>query len=148
MTFGDSAKKHRVVGSFTTNASAPGRESWDLRPYKTAGIGKTGGTWRLIEVGYNLLYAEGKIAADGTLVSYDYVEPAAPARSGTESGLDDTFYSHYSYDGYMELQVFDGKYHTAEIQSYIDAPGYVGLGGFLPKLFQIKVTAWCRCKCE
>ena len=46
-------------------------------------------------------------APGGTLVSYDYVEPTAPTRSGTESGLDDTFYSHYSCDGYMELQVFD-----------------------------------------
>ena len=107
MTYGNCEKKHRVVGAFTTNTTVPGHESWDLRPYKTAGIGKPGGTWRLIEVGYNLLYAEGKIAADGTLVSYDYVEPTAPTRSGTESGLDDTFYSHYSYDGYMELQVFD-----------------------------------------
>ena len=65
MTYGNCEKKHRVVGSFTTNTSVPGHESWDLRPYKTAGIGKPGGTWRLIEVGYNLLYAEGKIAADG-----------------------------------------------------------------------------------
>ena len=63
MTYGESSKKHRVVGSFTTNTNDPATASWNLSPYQTTGIGKPGGTWRLIEVGYNLLYAEGKIAA-------------------------------------------------------------------------------------
>jgi hypothetical protein len=105
--------KYRTVASFVTNATVPSRATWDLTPYKTAGIGKPGGTWRLIEVGANLLYAEGKIAADGTLVSYDASESPPSRRSGggtrdaTPSALDDTFVSHYSYDGYMELQVSD-----------------------------------------
>ena len=90
MTYENSSKKHRVVGSFTTNTNDPATASWNLAPYQTTGIGKPGGRWRLIEVGYNLLYAEGEIASDGTL-----------------AGLSSPFYSHYSYDGYMELQVFD-----------------------------------------
>ena len=49
------SKKHRVVGSFTTNTSVPGHESWNFSPYQTVGIGKPGGRWHLIEVGYNLL---------------------------------------------------------------------------------------------
>ena len=107
MTYGDCKKKYRVIGSFTTNASDPATASWDLRPYQTAGLGTPGGRWRLIEVGYNLLYAEGKISADGTLVSSDYVEPSTPMRSGTPSGIPDRHESHYSYPGYMELQVTD-----------------------------------------
>ena len=102
--------KTKAVASFITNASDPGRSSWDLTPYKTAGIAKPGGTWRLIETGAQLMYYSGKVSADGTLVSNDYVEPSVNAairsvRAETESALPDHFDSHYSYDGYMELQI-------------------------------------------
>ena len=113
MSYGNCEKKHRTVASFTTNVNDPATSSWDLTPYKTAGIGTPGGTWRLIEVGYNLLYESGKISSDGTLVSYDYEEPVASGvstfrtRSSTPSSLPDHFDSHYSYDGYMELQITD-----------------------------------------
>ena len=95
--------KYRTVASFTVNSNVPARASWNLTPYKTAGIAVPGGSWRLVEVGYNLLYAEGKVSADGTLVSSTFVEPT----DGTPvtSALPDAFASHYSYDGYMELQV-------------------------------------------
>ena len=107
MSYGNCEKKHRTVASFTTNVNDPSTSSWDLTPYKTAGIGTPGGTWRLIEVGYNLLYNSGKISADGTLVSSDYIEPdnAGLVRNSTPSALPDHFDSHYSYDGYMELQI-------------------------------------------
>ena len=66
MSYGNCEKKHRTVASFTTNVNDPSTSSWDLTPYKTAGIGTPGGTWRLIEVGYNLLYESGKISSDGS----------------------------------------------------------------------------------
>lgn len=104
--------KNKPIASFITNAGDPSRSSWDLTPYKTAGIAKPGGTWRLIETGAQLMYYSGKVSADGTLVSYNYVEQTAniatrSARAATESALPDHFDSHYSYDGYMELQVDD-----------------------------------------
>lgn len=131
MPLGDCKNKRRVIASYTTNASDPNLTTWDLTPYQSAGIGTPGGTWRLIEVGANLEYAHGKIAADGTLVSSDYVEPIGGGGNGgngnngssggaagengnsgnssggnvqTPSGLPNDFVSQYSYPGYMELQ--------------------------------------------
>ena len=106
MAYGN-CDKYRTIASFTTNANDPERASWDLTPYKTAGVGTPGGKWRLIELGYHDVKPEGKISADGTLVSYDYVEPAEPTRSVTPCGLPDRFDSSESYDGYMALQVAD-----------------------------------------
>ena len=39
MSYGNCEKKHRTVASFTTNVNDPSTSSWDLTPYKTAGIG-------------------------------------------------------------------------------------------------------------
>ena len=39
MSYGNCEKKHRTVASFTTNVNDPATSSWDLTPYKTAGIG-------------------------------------------------------------------------------------------------------------
>lgn len=39
MSYGSCEKKHRTVASFTTNVNDPSTSSWDLTPYKTAGIG-------------------------------------------------------------------------------------------------------------
>ena len=102
--------KNKPIATYTMNANDPARTTWDLTPYKGAGIGPAGGTWRLIEVGYNLLYYSGKISSDGTLVSDSYVEPsdnvmARNIQKDTPSALPDSFVTHYSYDGYMELQV-------------------------------------------
>ena len=111
MSYGNCPKKYKTIATFTTNGNDPSRSSWDLTPYKTAGMGPPGGTWRIIEVGYNLQYQTGKIAADGTLVANDYQPPTVnaiatrAAYESTPSGLPDSFDSHYSYDGYMELQV-------------------------------------------
>lgn len=107
MSYTNHQNKYRTIASFTTNAREPAKARWDLTPYKTAGIGTAGGTWRLIEVGYNLLYQNGKISADGTLVSNSYEETQNGNRTSnsTTSALPDHFDSHYSYDGYMELQV-------------------------------------------
>lgn len=110
MPNGNCPNKNKAIASFVTNATDPARSSWDLRPYKTAGIAKPGSTWRIIETGAMLQYYSGKVSADGTLVSYDYQEPVANAamrssRAVTESSLPDYFYSNYSYDGYMELQI-------------------------------------------
>ena len=78
-----------------------------LRLTRPQALARSGGIRRLIEVGYNLLYNSGKISADGTLVSSDYIEPdnAGLVRNSTPSALPDHFDSHYSYDGYMELQI-------------------------------------------
>ena len=103
--------EYRVIASYTTNGSDPLHSSWDLTPYQSAGIGTPGGTWRLIEAGANLEYAHGNIAADGTLVSSDYVEPSNVLSSGgdtrrssplrSSSGLQSPFISHYNYPGYI-----------------------------------------------
>lgn len=69
--------KNKAIASFIANASDPARSSWDLTPYKTAGIAKPGGTWRLFETGYNLLYYRGVVAADGTLTPEGYKATAA-----------------------------------------------------------------------
>ena len=104
MAYGN-CDKYRTIASFTTNANDPERSSWDLTPYKTAGVGPPGGTWRLIELGFPLVHGEGKIASDGTLVSGDYVEPPEPPPGGTPCGLGDRFDNTSGYDGYMALQV-------------------------------------------
>jgi len=74
-----------VLGSFTTNDENP---VWDLSEFLGPGIGPPGGYWRLIEVGYCLIYERGCIDGSGELV-----------------GLPDEFRSDYYYNGYMELQV-------------------------------------------
>ena len=83
-----SAPSSTTIATFVVNSQDPGRSTWDLTPYQSAGIGRPGGTWRIVEAGYNLQYAEGTIADDGSL-----------------TGLPAYFESHYSYDGYMELQI-------------------------------------------
>ena len=106
--------EYRVIASFTTNLDDPNRTTWDLTPYQSAGIGTPGGTWRLIEAGAGSDYGHGKIAADGTLVSNDYVEPSnVPSqnrgnRSGapsTPSGVPNSFTTTEHYEGYMQLQI-------------------------------------------
>lgn len=125
MIYSDCKKKHRVIASFTTNLNDPNRATWDLTPYQSAGLGTPGGTWRLVEAGAGVVYASGKIAPDGTLVSNDYVAPSASGLRGggnnraggennnsgnedpetlTPSGVPDDFTTSYSYDGYMELE--------------------------------------------
>lgn len=78
----DSPCSPGVIAKHVTNAENP---TWDLRPYKNSGSG--GMIWRLIEVGYRLVHAQGEISPRGTL-----------------EGLNSTFVSDYEYDGYMELQ--------------------------------------------
>ena len=98
MSYGNCPKKYRTIASFTTNRTVPGHESWDLTPYKKSGMGKPGGTWRLIEVGCDNEKRRGIISADGTLAP----DPAHPAEV-----LYDQFTGSASYDGYMELQIAD-----------------------------------------
>ena len=74
----------RIIASFTTNPDTP---VWDLTPYQGDGVGTPNRKWRLFERGAGLEYESGEIDANGQLV-----------------GLPDEFVSHYSYDGYMELQ--------------------------------------------
>ncbi len=124
MQNGDCKRKRRVIASFITNSNDPDRTTWDLTPYQSAGRGTPGGSWRLIEAGYGDVYAHGKIASDGTLVSSDFVESPSgineAARSSsngdgrmrednagtpTPSGVPDEFDKSCDYDGYMELEV-------------------------------------------
>ena len=132
MTSDGCKRKHRIIASFTTNRNDPNRTTWDLTPYRSAGIGTPGGTWRLVEAGAGVVYASGKIAPDGTLVANDYVispevnivSPGAnledgggngsenggnnPGENGqgttTPCGLPNNFTTPYDYEGYMELQ--------------------------------------------
>jgi len=53
--------------------------------------------WRIIEVGFCLVYAEGAVDVQGKLV-----------------GMPPEFCSPYNYDGHMELQI--GCYKTIGIQ--------------------------------
>lgn len=85
----------RVVASFTTNPSNP---VWDLTLYQSDGIGTPNRKWRLVERGELLEYQRGDIDENGKLV-----------------GLPNQFESHYSYDGYMELQEGCPNYCCADI---------------------------------
>ena len=122
----DCKRNRRVIASFITNSNDPDRKTWDLTAYQTAGLGKPGGTWRLVEAGAGLVYEHGKIAPDGTLVSNDFVfvdngvnwggggggsgggeGGLGGAGTPTPSGVPDDFTTSYDYDGYMELEVED-----------------------------------------
>lgn len=84
----------KVLASKKVNGSKDDKEEqcWDLRGFQNKEIGTPFNRWRLIEVGDprdcgGVIYGSGEIDDCGRLV-----------------GLQDEFCSHYSYDGYMELQ--------------------------------------------
>lgn len=51
MSYGNCPNANKTIALFTTNGIDPARSSWDLTPFKTAGRGPAGGTWRIIDVG-------------------------------------------------------------------------------------------------
>jgi len=77
-----------VLKKQTVNIGDPATSKMDLRDFQGKGKGTPGCRWRLVETSYDLEYASGEIDCDGELV-----------------GLPSEFESHYSYDGYMELQI-------------------------------------------
>ena len=81
-------RESRSLAEMTTNGNDPSGSNMDLGPYQGEGKGPPGCRWRLVETSHNLEYASGPINCKGELV-----------------GLPSSFQSHYSYDGYMELQI-------------------------------------------
>lgn len=79
-----------VLASFTTNAQNP---VWDLTPYQGPDQAPYCAYWRIIEVGYCYPYG------------YPWYGAGCVDRDGRLVGLPDQFVSHYSYDGYLELQI-------------------------------------------